>query len=1070
MSLIERALVVAIDSLAYAEILADPSTRDELAVCLGGSSDLAWIDELISAARELRQRVAAIEGAPGVTAILALRDPVQRVVAAIGNAQAPGLDATEVTRVVAGFIVERYLRETLPLAGALLGLVGVLDRSADGEPVRLRPERIAALAGGLAAWSEAVYGWRRDFAPAKLIDSIARVAEALWLDPQRTAVNAGGAEVVVPVVRHGRLGEDHGEVVLAIRAERLPSGRGSLIVRGSASCAIDAVFALGTWTVTAALDLAAVARLAMSPGLPIEFDFVLDEDGASASAASITLARDAAAETVWLAGPAGLSISSRGGSCALRATGDLDSADLTISIDLGTVTLRLDPASVPLLERLGAREAVECTFAVTVSYSRARGLEVGGGPRLERRIDVDRAAGPIGLRYMHIGVLPVPGGIAIALSAAVSFELGPVFGEVDDFGVEIVVDFSKRGALGVADLGWRFKQPSGIAVAIAAGPVKGGGFLSFDAEQRRYAGAIQLAFEQLSLAAIGVLDLRDGAEPRYSLLVIICASFPPIQIGFGFTLNGVGGLLALHRSMALDALRGGVRTGALRSILFPSDPVRSGPRLVETLGAIFPPAPGRFVIGPMVRIGWGTPALLTAELAVVVELPAPARIAILGRVLLALPPGAADAVVRIQLDSVGTLSFDRGEATLDATLYDSTIAGFPVSGDMALRVRWKQGATFVLSAGGFHPAFAPPEGFPALQRLALTVSRSDSVRLRLEAYLAVTSNTIQFGGAAELYAAKSGVSVTGALQIDTLIQLRPFGLVVDIACQVAVRVRNRTLVAVRLWGRLTGPAPWHLDARVRFEVLWLHYEVHFEVDIGESLPPGPPPPFDALAAVLDELGMPANWTIASHTSDVGVSLRPPRHDDLVRAHPLDRALTFRQRRVPLGVTLDHVGGASIAGPTCVRITAVTVGAVTFASPPPVLDGFARAQFFHLTDEEQLTSPAFEQLPCGMAVQLDGLDYDELAADDVALSDYEWVRAGGPDAFAQATVRAVSRARLCAVAPAIDEVLIDQLARSFAVVSSPRGPAASERFATYTQARASAGASRERGRLAIIRER
>ena len=65
--------------------------------------------------------------------------------------------------------------------------------------------------------------------------------------------------------------------------------------------------------------------------------------------------------------------------------------------------------------------------------------------------------------------------------------------------------------------------------------------------------------------------MPDGS-PGFSLLIIITAEFGPgIQLGFGFTLLGVGGLLGLNRTMLLEPLVEGVRTGAINSILFPHE-------------------------------------------------------------------------------------------------------------------------------------------------------------------------------------------------------------------------------------------------------------------------------------------------------------------------------------------------------------------------------------------------------------------------------------------------------------------------------------------------------------------
>src|SRR5262249_31402677 len=152
-----------------------------------------------------------------------------------------------------------------------------------------------------------------------------------------------------------------------------------------------------------------------------------------------------------------------------------------------------------------------------------------------------------------------------------------------------------------------FKPPNGLGVAIEAGPVSGGGFLFYDPDKEQYAGALQLEFSGIALKAIGLLTTRlPGGAHGFSLLVIVSAEFPPVQIGMGFTLNGVGGLIGINRVVATDALQARLTSGALESILFPDDPVGHAQQLVETISTVFPAAQGRYVVGPTARIGWGT--------------------------------------------------------------------------------------------------------------------------------------------------------------------------------------------------------------------------------------------------------------------------------------------------------------------------------------------------------------------------------------------------------------------------------------------------------------------------------
>ena len=87
------------------------------------------------------------------------------------------------------------------------------------------------------------------------------------------------------------------------------------------------------------------------------------------------------------------------------------------------------------------------------------------------------------------------------------------------------------------------------------------------------------------------------------MLILINAEFTPVQLGFGFTLNGIGGLLGLNRTARLEVLREGVRTNAIKSILFPEDIIGNIDRIVSDVKAVFPVQRDHFVLCPMGKLG-----------------------------------------------------------------------------------------------------------------------------------------------------------------------------------------------------------------------------------------------------------------------------------------------------------------------------------------------------------------------------------------------------------------------------------------------------------------------------------
>src|SRR5262249_51870431 len=153
-----------------------------------------------------------------------------------------------------------------------------------------------------------------------------------------------------------------------------------------------------------------------------------------------------------------------------------------------------------------------------------------------------------------------------------------------------------------------------------------------------YAGALELSMFEFSVKAIGFIETKPpNGAPGYSFLILISTEFTPIQMGLGFTLNGVGGLIAINRRLDVEALRAGMLAGSVDDVLYPRDPIGDAPRIISELAVLFPPAPNHFVFAPTAFIGWGTPTIVRAELGIVFEPPSPLRVTLLGLISSTLP-------------------------------------------------------------------------------------------------------------------------------------------------------------------------------------------------------------------------------------------------------------------------------------------------------------------------------------------------------------------------------------------------------------------------------------------------
>jgi hypothetical protein len=632
-------------------------------------------------------------------------------------------------------------------------------------------------------------------------------------------------------------------------------------------------------------------------------------------------------------------------------------------------------------------------FDFLVGWSASRGLYFAGSGGLEAAIGLHVTAGPITLETLYLALTAAAAGIKLETSVSGSLELGPIAASVDRVGAAVDLKF-QPGNLGPLDLGVEFKPPNGLGLAIDAAVVKGGGYLYFDFDNEEYAGVLELSLKNIvQVKAIGLLTTRlPGGVRGFSLLLIITAEFPPIQLSFGFTLNGVGGLIGVNRTMVTDVLRAGLRTHTLDSVLFPHDPVRNAPKIISDLRTVFPPAQGRYVFGPMLKIGWGTPTLIEVSVGVLIELPAPVRIAILGQIKAVLPSEDA-AVVRLNLDVLGVIDFERKSLSIDASLYDSIIVVYTLEGDMALRLNWGENPTFALSVGGLHPRFPPPPEFPELRRLTLSMGTGDNPRLSCSTYIALTSNSVQFGARVELFASAAGFSVRGYLGFDVLIILSPFSFEASMEAGVELLRGSSVLMSLHLDFLLSGPTPWRARGNASFKILFVRISVGFDVTWGDDTP-AILPPADAKTPLLAALADSRNWAAelpAGAEQAVSLAAGPAPASTLV-IHPLGR-LTVRERVVPLDVTINRFGSGSPDRWNHFTIAAATLnGASTTKSP--VDDLFALGQFFEMSNEDKLSKPSFERKTAGATIgatsskrgHLSGVElhYETVIIDDPAM--------------------------------------------------------------------------------------
>jgi hypothetical protein len=658
---------------------------------------------------------------------------------------------------------------------------------------------------------------------------------------------------------------------------------------------------------------------------------------------------------------------------------------------------------------------------------------------------------------------PLGDGLVVDAEVSTVVKLGPVTASVQKLGAHARLAVAPSGSGPVAD-DLSIRPPGGIGLSVDVHDVlAGGGFLFHDEAHKLFGGAMRLSLhDRIVVSAYGLIAsvMPDGSR-GWSLLVFITAEgFKPVPLGFGFTLHSIGGMLGLHRTFDLEVLRAGLKTDALAKLLFPRDPAGDAVALVQALAAAFPARRGSLLLGLLAHITWFTPTLIDMNLALILEVGARQRLLLLGRVS-ALLPTRDDDLIRLNVDALGVLDFDAGTLEADAVLVDSRLAHkFPVTGTAALRARWSGGGDAVLAVGGLNPRFAPPTGFPQLERVTITLSAGTNPRLVCDAYLAITPNTVQFGARASLHAEALGCSVTGEVAFDALITILPPHFIVDFHASVQLKFHSHNLCKVSLDGTIEGPLPLRLSARAKFEILWMSFSVPFDF----TLAAGDVAAVAAEVLLGDELAKvladPSSWTTRRPPGPAhGVALRGAPAGGRLALDPLGQ-LVVEQHLVPLNTSrdVDTYVGVAVAGPRRFQLA----GTLNGQAGRPTSAGFAPTRYFAMSDDDKLAAPSFETMDAGLVLGADTVSFDPasitpapLTYASITLNPSTDTPAAEPSRYsmplaalqaqaqtgaaARAPVRAVGRARFADPAAAPAATLVDPPWRIVQVADGSAAP-------------------------------
>ncbi len=945
------------------------------------------------------------------------------------NQAANGLSAADKARLQAfaptmaartlEYMLVGYLTDQTPSLATTLDMLGLIDREFTPSPaleVSRAPEtvtprrfyfdRITQLFSSPGDYFQQTFGWGSSaFDGAALLPKVQALFESLGV-PAEIYTTAGQPPVLEAFIFN----------LQADNSTTPPGMKADVSLPGNET--FDQTIPISTlWqaTIHAQVSYAAGVGVTLRPPFTVS---VLPPTGSFDVDLQLGLqAPTSGADPVVILGVTGgsrLQASSIGGSVGLNASlgtgGGALSPEIGFQVKSGQLFIDMSQAD-GFLADVTSGTPIQASFDLAATWAPETGLHVTGGAQIEIDLPLHLELGPVTFDTVYV-IGGISGGdLTLELSAALGVVLGPIQASVDRVGLLGTLSFPQGGGnLGPADLELAFKPPDGLGLEIDAGPAAGGGYISFDPGKGQYAGVLDVSImDVVQVKVIGVIDtiMPDGSS-GFSFILIITFELPPIQLGFGFTLNGVGGLGGVNRTIDTTALQAGFVAHSLNSILFPPDPVANAPEIISNIRNFFPVAKNSYVFGPMMEIGWGTPTLITLEIGVILELPQPVVIVLLGLVDVALPDADAP-LIQLHIDVLGTLDFGAKTLQVEGDLYDSSVLIYSMAGSLFFRIGWGSDPNFIYSVGGFNPHFNTAGlDVPQLQRCSVSIGVGDNPRISANSYFAVTSNSLQFGANVQAYASAAGFSVQGYLGFDVLIIFSPFSFEFDFDASFSVSFEGVNLLSLSVSGSFSGPTPWNFNGTASISILFWTVSASLNLTWGDSTPVTIPQK-PVLPDLVSALQSPGNWSAAlpaGMTPAVSLSAPNPA-DPTLLVYPMG-VLSVRENVVPLDMTISRYGNATPSDGNLFAISDVQINGHE-ASRQTFPEYFAPGQFNALSDADKLSLPSFVQCDAGVTIGSDAVDSGKNSARTVV---YEEKYIDAPMSYSRSTGPYLMAAEIC----------------------------------------------------------
>lgn len=370
---------------------------------------------------------------------------------------------------------------------------------------------------------------------------------------------------------------------------------------------------------------------------------------------------------------------------------------------------------------------------------------------------------------------------------------------------------------------------SGLSITVQTGLVGVSGGLYGSIAPLNFNGALQVALPSLSLGALGGYA-QLGSHPSFFMYVSVNA--PLFGYPF-FFLNGVAGGLGFNRDLMIPDIDG-VAGFPLVSWATGKKPPGGDPdgdigkQVQDVLAALatqIPPRVGQYWVAT--GINFSSFNILQSFALVTVVFGTDFKLALLGLTTANLPPNTGTTVeplAHVEMALRANFSPQSGILEIEARLTPASYIlskSCTLTGGFAFYMWFKdnpaadprsyRAGDFVVTLGGYNPAYKAPDYFPSVPRLGFNWKVDSHTTIKGGIYFAITPSAMMAGGALEAVWQSGDLKAWFTAHADFLLSWKPFhyevriGLSIGASYRVNLLFTSKTIsvhigVELNLWG------------------------------------------------------------------------------------------------------------------------------------------------------------------------------------------------------------------------------------------------------------------------------